>query len=136
MWDFIVPEDEAPKDPGTSSTAVAAEYRPDRMGLGCSREMIHEKISENAKKARLSKLLKRKGFDEDGNSKSTNKLFKSNIDDSDDEGISKSMILKKKIQPIATIQTLHAHVDDSLTKNQKKRMKKKQKQIQKALMTA
>jgi hypothetical protein len=138
MWDFVVPEEEeiSKDDVKPSTTVAAAEYRPDRMGLGCSKEMIHEKISENAKKARLSKLLKRKGFDEDGNVKATSKLFKSEIDGSDDDEVSKSKIIKKKIEPIPPIQTLHASTAVNLTKSQKKRMKQKQKQIQRSLLAS
>ena len=137
MWDFVVPDDETVATGSDNAvTSVASEFRPDRMGLGCSKEMVQEKISENAKKARLTKLLKRRGFDEDGNCNATNKLFKPAIDDSDDDGLSKSTIVRKKVDPIeSSMMNLHASMTESnLTKNQKKRLKQKQKQMQKSLL--
>ena len=142
MWDFVVPEDETVEPVNTSSSAPTGvanlEYRPDRMGLGCSKEMIHEKISENAKKSRLTKLLKRKLVDEDGNVQTTSKQLAKGRVDSDDEEITKSSIVTKKV--IAKPQPAPVHVaavtdSSALSKSQKKRMKKKQKDLQKSLLS-
>lgn len=127
MWEFVVPEEE-------QSTAIpsnaTAEYRPDRMGLGCSREMIHEKISENAKKSRLVKLLKRKGdFVDDGlvASASVNRQ-----EDYEEESKSKSVKKREIAQP--SFPTSVILETSNLTKSQKKRIRKKQLDLQKKLV--
>jgi hypothetical protein len=95
-WVFE-PEDN--EDDTTKANVV--EYRPHKMGLGCTDEMIKEKIAENAKNSRLRKLLKRKEFiDRDGG---TTMKRKGVISDSEDE-VSKSLVSKKITPTVMPIQ--------------------------------
>ena len=136
MWDFVVPEDENVDGtvPTTSSNTV--EYRPNRMALGCSTEMIQEKISENAKKSRLEKLLKRRGDLDDGFDPTSTKVFKAN--ELEDE--SRSNIISRKVtahDPLADIKRtamVQSVSSENLSKSQKKRQKKKLKDLQKKLI--
>ena len=137
-WDFVVPDDEIVDDESLSNRQKTAEYRPNRMALGCSEAMIRNKISENAKKSRLTKLLRRRNCHDDvvDIETATANLLISNNANSDDE-ISKSQIVKKSkvIQPAATFMMKQLDLKHTeLNKNQKKRLKKKQKQIQKSLI--
>ncbi len=130
MWEFVVPEDEQPM---ASSSSATAEYRPNRMGLGCSKEIIQEKISDNAKKSRLIKLLKRKGdFIDDGFVASAGHGV--SVENSEDEECkSKSVKKREFISPsIHKKPTVEA---TNLTKSQKKRMRKKQLEMQKKLVS-
>lgn len=124
MWEFV---------PETTEESVSApvgtvEYRPDRMGLGCSKEIIQEKISENAKKSRLIKLLKRKGEVIDDGFVASRETFKCR--DADEEE-SKSKIVKKR--EVVNVSNPPVVKSDNVTKNQKKRLRKKQNEIQKKI---
>ena len=128
MWDFVAPEDEQTV---MACSGGVVEYRPDRMALGCSSEMIQEKISDNAKKNRLEKLLKRRGeYDNDDNMQANGK-FKSV---SDDEEVFKSALVVKKIIAKPDIPNIVSSQTSELTKSQKKRLKKKQSDMQKKLL--
>ena len=119
MFDFVPPEDEQVVDESRGTVG----FRPNRMGLGCSSEEILEKISSNAKMARLEKLLKRKGALDDGLSES---MKRSELIDDD---IKKSdHIVKKEISKIEPI------TNTTLSKSQKKRQKKNLKHTQKKLL--
>lgn len=129
MWDFVVPEDEVPEQI-QSRDAVA--FRPNRMALGCSSEMIQEKISENAKKSRLEKLLKRRAEEEDeGLSKSVRKEA-----DLSDSEFSKSKVVSKSLDHKEQLSSVvvDVPVEKILSKSQKKRQKHKFKQMQKSLL--
>ena len=130
-WDFVVPEDEggAAVAAKTTASSTIVEMRPGRMGLGCSREDIQQKISENAKKARLAKLLGRKSADSDDE-------LPPNVRgrvDSDVEQ-SKSSVKKSRIGVDNTAAAVEQFQLNSLTKNQRKRLKRKQKGIQQQLI--
>ena len=120
-WDFVIPEEESRKIAPTKTTGgnTVVQFRPNRMALGCSSEMIQERISENAKRMRLSKLLKRTGLESDDEIPSG----KGVLDESDNE-FSKAKVVKsvapsKKIIPSAL-------PEKTLSKSQKKRNKRKQ----------
>ena len=132
MWEFVVPDDEAPKESNENSGGHA-EYRPQRMGLGASKEMIQEKISENAKKTRLAKLLKRQDYTDDAlDTKSTSsKLKRSRLDDDSDGEMSKASLIVKKATRNTPTETVPA---SDLSKSQRKRMKQKLKAQQKMLL--
>ena len=123
MWDFVVPADEIHEQSGAKDPVA---FRPHKMGLGCSPEMIQNKISENAKKSRLEKLLKRKGGQSDGLTESARTIQYQNESDSE---FSKSKVASKVVSS-----TKMALVEKPMTKNQKKRSKQKMKQMQKQLL--
>lgn len=131
MWDFVAPDDEVVDNKSTGSHSV--QYRPNRMALGCSTEMIQEKISENAKKARLEKLLKRRGELDDGHVASSKKL---RGESDDEDNFSRCNVASRK--PIATDSVANIvstrNEESNLSKSQKKRQKKKLKDMQKKLM--
>jgi len=130
-WDFVVPEHEAPSTSSTfklTNSTVIVEIRPDRMGLGCSREDIQQRISENAKQARLKKLLGLRGDNSDGETRSHVK----NKVDSEDEGKSSVKKARTVVDPArSTVEPLTT----TLTKNQKKRLKQKQRVLQRQLIS-
>ena len=120
-WDFVVPEEESQRALATKPTAgnTVVQFRPNRMALGCSSEMIQERISENAKKARLSKLLKRQGSGSDDEIPS-GRIFPGESDDEFSKAkVVTSIPAPKPITPISL-------VEQPLSKNQKKRQKRKQ----------
>lgn len=123
-WDFVAPEDE--DQPPTTSTGTV-QFRPNRMALGCSEEIIQEQISQNAKKARLTKLLKRRLEDVDG--------LKSTFQLNDGSG-SEANESRSAVRKITTSVVVTSHVDEpiQLTANQKKRHKRKLKEQQKKLL--
>lgn len=127
MWEFVAPEDEVEEAPIPNKEPVA--FRPNRMGLGCSTEIIQERISENAKKSRLEKLLKRRGGEtDDGLEKTVNKVDQ----ECSDSEFSKSKVSKISFEP--TSESVLQVERTTLTKNQKKRQKLKMKQLQKRLL--
>lgn len=90
------------------------------MALGCSAEMIQEKISSNAKKVRLQRLLKRQGGIEDDGlhvSRGTG-----------EEELSRAHIKAK------TATVSEPKFEEALTKSQKKRQKAKLKDLQRKLL--
>jgi hypothetical protein len=139
MWDFVVPEDEA-EEPNivASTSSKTVEYRPNRMALGCSSEMIQEKISENAKRSRLEKLLKRRGELDDGNDPTSTKISKQVIesDESRSNIISRKVLAHDPLEDMKRAAVVHknGHGDEQLSKSQKKRQKKKLKDLQKKLV--
>lgn len=120
-WDFVVPEEESEPAlttrPAAGNTVV--QFRPNRMALGCSSEMIQERISDNAKKARLSKLLKRKGLESDDEIPSGRVVSGESDDEFSKAKVVKSIPAPKPIKPISL-------AEQELSKNQKKRRKRKQ----------
>ena len=135
MWEFIVPEDEEEVNQ-SSSNDKHAEFRPQRMGLGCSTEMIQEKISENAKKSRLTKLLKRaENANDDAGNATSSKLKRSRLEDDSDDELSKSLLVSKKAITTASTAPIPV-VASALSKSQRKRMKQKIKAEQKKHMNS
>lgn len=131
MWDFVAPDDEVVDNKSTGSYTV--QYRPNRMALGCSTEMIQEKISENAKKARLQNLLKRRGELDDGHVESSKKL---RGESDDEDNFSRCNVASRKpfaTDPLANSVTTR-NDESNLSKSQKKRQKKKLNEMQKKLM--
>jgi hypothetical protein len=126
-WDFVLPEEETQEEKPTTSGHLV-QFRPNRMALGCSAEMIQEKISENAKKARLSKLLKTRGIEDDGEVAYSSRVAKS---DSDTE-FSKAKVSKVISKPPTA--TTSVPVNQPMTKSQKKRHKRKIQLEQKKLV--
>ena len=126
-WDFVIPDEEV--EAKTSPVTAVVEMRPNRMGLGCSREDIQQKISENAKRARLSKLLGRKDVESDGLKSS---LAADGVES--DSEFSKSHVKKAPVNPTFNLKTTKP-MQESLTKTQRKRMKRKQKQLQNQLVS-
>ena len=131
-----MPEDEAEGEKGSANVNQTAEFRPQRMGLGCSKEMIQEKISENAKKSRLSKLLKRQQIEEEEVRNATSlKLKRSRLDEDSDDELSKTSLVTKR----TTCSTAGGSIpvmSSSLSKNQRKRLKQKLKAEQKKHMNS
>ena len=136
MWEFVVPEDEAGVQESNGNDKQA-EFRPQRMGLGCSKEMIQEKISENAKKSRLTKLLKRQeiGMDDSGKATSTG-LKRSRLEDDSDDELSKTSLITKKTPPINSSTGSVQIANAALSKSQRKRLKQKLKTEQKKRMNS
>ena len=120
MWDFTPPEDElsAPVAP-----VGHVEFRPNRMALGCSPEMVQEKISSNAKTTRLEKLLKRKGLADDGLEASLFGFF------DDDNTISKSDLITSPSVPVKMLITEKTGLSKSQRKRQKQNLKNMQKKF-------
>ena len=132
MWDFAPPEEECGR-PTSAPSATIAEYRPNRMALGCSNGMIQEKISDNAKKSRLEKLLKRRGEFVDTQEGSAKKLMASIVGGDDSDCERKSRTESKRVEPL--IPEAHTVVASlGLSKTQKKRQKQKLKDLQKKLL--
>ncbi len=136
MWEFVVPEDEAGVQESNGNDKQA-EFRPQRMGLGCSKEMIQEKISENAKKSRLTKLLKRQenGMDDSGKATST-RLKRSRLEDDSDDELSKTSLITKKTPPTNSSTGSVQIANAALSKSQRKRLKQKLKTEQKKRMNS
>jgi|LauGreDrversion4_2_1035121.scaffolds.fasta_scaffold03675_9 hypothetical protein len=134
MWEFVVPEDEAPVTEAGGNNDKHAEYRPQRMGLGCSREIIQEKISENARKSRLTKLLKRQDFEDGERGAATGATLKRNrFDDDSENELSKASLVKKKTNILKTKLPDPVSSTSELSKSQRKRMKQKIKAEQRKL---
>ena len=127
-----MPEDEAIGAERVNNDNIA-EFRPQRMGLGCSKELIQEKISENARKSRLTKLLKRQEFESGTHALATSAGLKRNrFDEDSDNELSKASLVTKKVTTEKS--TLSATVTPSeLSKSQRKRLKQKIKSKQKKL---
>ena len=115
-WDFVTPEDETPESVSSQSKPVV-EMRPHRMGLGASREDIQQKISDNAKRARLSKLLSRKGAHE------TDGLIGTctNVSAERDSEFSRSHVQKTAINRQAVQSNAIIQPQEAINKNQRKK---------------
>ena len=124
-WDFVAPDDEVPKERAPAGTV---EFRPNRMALGCSAEIIQEQISLNAKKARLTKLLKRQGDEGDG-LLSTSKTGATSGDEAHE---SKSAVTRLSVVAQAPL----PEPVKQLTASQKKRQKRKLKEHQQRLLNS
>ena len=130
-----MPEEEAVVE-ASSAGDKQAEFRPQRMGLGCSKEMIQEKISANARKSRLTKLLERQEneTEEIGNATSS-KLKRSRLEEDSEDELSKTALVAKKSYVKST--AVAALVESAqLSKSQRKRMKQKLKDQQKKLINS
>jgi len=128
-----VPEEEAVVE-ASNAGDKQAEFRPQRMGLGCSKEMIQEKISENARKSRLTKLLKRQENEMEEIGKATSsKLKRSRLEEDSEDELSKTALVAKK----SYVKSAPAPMESAqLSKSQRKRMKQKLKDQQKKLINS
>jgi hypothetical protein len=126
-WDFVEPEEEKSYEthrPLSKGLSSVMEMRPTRMGLGCSREDIQERISQNAKKARLKKLLVRAGHEEGEETLSSS--ISLGFERAEEE--TKASVSKTTVMSSST--SISPEQIPSLTKNQKKRLRKRQREAQ------